>query len=791
MKYSILIFFITFCCYQVHAQNYTISGQVKEANSQEAVIGCIVTDGKNGVSTNSYGFYSFSGPKGGDRTIIYQFLGYKSQSIAITSVKDTVINIFMERDDKLLSEVTVENTESNLLHKRIGIINVPVSFIKKQPALLGESDLMKSLQQFAGIQSSAEGKSDLTVRGGSPDQNLILLDGVHIYNTNHVFNFVSIFNTDALNNVTLYKSGFPARYGGRLSSVVDITTKDGNKERLTGSATVGILSAKFNLECPIIKDRTSLFVSARRSYMDLYLPQIQDWLSDDDSNEENISNFYFYDLNTKLHHKLNDKMSVYIMAYNGKDKLTSETENTNNNHKIDNYTNKQDWEWGNTIISTKLNWIVTQNLFMNTKLSYNQYYYNTNIHKQHTSEEDANNKITDKLNYDSGIKDYSGDINFEFIPSNNHYIRTGIIFTSHNFKPEVIFKTSDESKSSISSDRVEAQEYSLYAEDEWDIIRKFKLNAGLRFTAFHVKQKTYSSINPSLSLRYLLSDKISIKAGYNIMEQNIHLLSNNSLLLQTDLWLPATDKVKPMQSTQYSVGFYYRHSNNFNISLETYYKDMKDVIEYKDGATYVGMSESWTEKVEAGKGRAYGVELSTEGKIGKTTGTLSYTLAKTERKFNKINFGEWFPAKYDRRHSINLGISHQLNNKIDLIANLTFTSGEMITIPLMSAVIPHIPDSQGDESLPISQLDHRNNYRMPANHRLDVGLNYSNGKTKKRYGKWNFSIYNAYNHMNTFRIFDSKEVIGKADDGSIIYKDQLKKITLFPILPSVSYTYHF
>lgn len=788
MKCSILVLLIAFCSYQINAQNYTISGQIKEVDSQEAVIGCIITDGKDGVSSNSYGFYSFSVPSGKDKTITYQFLGYKSKNIQINIAKDTIINISLERDEKLLSEVIVENTANSLLDKRIGVINVPISFIKKQPALLGESDLMKSLQQFAGIQSTAEGKSDLTVRGGSPDQNLVLLDGVPIYNTSHVFNFLSIFNTDALNNVTVYKSGFPARYGGRLSSVIDITTKDGNKERFTGSATIGILSAKFNLECPIIKNRTSLFISARRSYMDLYLPQIQKWINDDNSNEENISNFYFYDLNAKLHHKLNDRVSVYIMAYNGRDKLTSETEN---NYKIDNYTNKQDWKWGNTILSTKLNWIISRNLFLNTKLSYNQYYYNTSVHKQHILESDGNKKITDKLQYDSGIKDYSGDINLEFIPSNNHYIRSGLIMTLHKFNPEVIYKTSDDSKSDISSDRLDAQEYSLYVEDEWDIIRRFKLNVGVRFTAFHVKKRTYSSINPSLSLRYLLTDKTSFKAGYNIMEQNIHLLSNNSLLMQTDLWLPATDKVKPMRSTQYSVGFYYKHSKNFNFSVETYYKDMENVIEYKDGTSYVGISESWTDKVEAGKGRAYGVELSAEGKIGKTTGTLAYTLAKTERKFDKINFGAWFPAKYDRRHSINLGINHQLNTKINLIANWTYISGDMITIPLMSAVIPNIPDSQGENSLPVSQLDHRNNYRIPSNHRLDIGLNYSNRKSNVRYGEWNFSIYNVYNHMNTFRIFVSKDAVGKANDGSIIYKDQLKKVTLFPIIPSVSYTYHF
>lgn len=411
----------------VQAQSYTVSGYISDSETKEVIIGASVFDqiSQNGCISNKYGFFSLKIPQENVH-IVSSFVGYEPAEFDFTLTKDTTINIQFTLKAYEIGEITVKasGVHSRLESAGLGVLNVSIAMIKNTPALLGESDLMKSLQFIPGVQNTSEGKSDLSVRGGTPDQNLVLLDGIPVYNTNHVFGFLSIFNTDALKNVTLYKSGFPARFGGRLSSVIDITTKDGNKERFGGSATLGLLAAKVSLEGPIVKDRTSFTFSARRSFADLYMGKLQEINEDEDNTTK--TNFFFYDLNAKLHHKLSGRTSLYLMAYNGRDKLENITREEPGENVL-NSTTQQDWAWGNTIVAGKLNHVFRPNLFVNTTLAYNHYQYTTLLDKRYTyiDEEEIEQKAFNRLDYNSGINDYTLSIDAEYTPLDNHYFRGG------------------------------------------------------------------------------------------------------------------------------------------------------------------------------------------------------------------------------------------------------------------------------------------------------------------------------------------------------------------------------
>jgi outer membrane receptor for ferrienterochelin and colicin len=797
MKWKLTGFAFFFCfMVPLYAQNYAVSGYVRDAETGETLIGCSVyeKESNKGCFSNAYGFYTLTLPKG-KGIVSYSFLGYESQAVSIDLAKDTTIQVYLTPVSTELSEVVISKT-AKLKDMRLGIIEIPLSQIKNTPALLGETDLMKSLQFVPGVQNTSEGKSDISVRGGSPDQNLILLDGIPVYNPNHVFGFLSVFNTDALKKVTLYKSNFPARFGGRLSSVVDVTTKDGNKERFSGSATIGLPTFKFNVEGPIVKDRTSFTFSARRTYMDLLADAINKWFIKDDS--QSSANFFFHDLNAKIHHKIDDRTFFYLSAYNGNDKLEQKTAGIEDRKTAHNASTEK-WDWGNTIVSGKLSRIFSPNLFFKGSITYNRYSFRINTDDSYINANDSLGVQQASRNFlfSSGIKDYSVSGDFEYTPAYNHAVKFGTAFTFHDFNPEVISLTS-KSDTLIVADNtprhVYSRESALYAEDDWDISQKMSLNAGLRFSLFNVDNKTYVATDPRLSLRYLLTEKLALQAGYSLMQQYVHLLSSNSVTLQTDLWVPVTEKVKPMQSSQYSAGVFYELSEWVFLSLEAYGKDMWNVIEYKDGISYTGVSAGWESKVEAGIGRAYGLEFSAEKREGRLTGILSYTLSKSERKFDNINFGEWFPAKYDRRHVLNVLLSYKINNKFDFTAAWTSHSGDRITLPMMTYVHPYVPDANVFPYLPeydgrgfdLLELDHRNNYRMADYHRLDLGINYTFARKKNRYSVLNLSIYNACNRMNPYKIIMESDLDENKD-----YIHKLKQITLFPIIPSLSYTYHF
>ncbi|MDD4645349.1 MAG: TonB-dependent receptor plug domain-containing protein, partial [Bacteroidales bacterium] len=635
-----------------------------------------------------------------------------------------------------------------------------------------------------------EGTSGIYVRGGGPDQNLILLDGVPVYNANHLFGFFSVFNPDAIQSVKMITGGFPARFGGRLSSVLDIRMRDGNNKKFSAEGSVGIISSKLTLEGPIVNEKTSFIVSARRTYIDLLAQPIIRLATLNESEKINAG-YYFYDLNTKINHKFSDKSRLFLSAYSGRDKAYMHTTDKGGSD-----TERYQWKadaglgWGNLTAALRWNYIITPKLFSNTTITYSRYNFITSAMEQ----EKKNDHVTSKFDYEyiSGINDWAGKIDFEYLPDPNHTIRFGYNQIYHTFKPGVnVFSIQDsenfEIDTTFGNKNINAHEGAIFAEDDWNISPRLKANIGLHFSGFKVQDSIYTSLQPRISLRYLLNEKMSLKAAYSTMSQYIHLLTNSTIGLPTDLWLPSTQKIKPERAVQYALGLVYELNDEIEISVEGYYKEMSNLIEYKEGASFFSFSDDWQDKIDFGKGRAYGFEVLARKQLGKTSGWIGYTLSWSERKFDNISFGEWFPYRYDRRHDISIVVNQQLTDKIDIGLTWVYSSGNAVTLPLekytsLSSIWANTYYSYFNG---IEAFDHRNSYRMPAYHRLDVGINFR--KTKK-WGErvWSFGAYNAYNRKNAF-------YLAFATDYEVTKGPQkvLKQYSLFPIIPSVSYSFKF
>ena len=795
---------------------FTISGYMTDATSSETLIGANILESHSrlGTITNPYGFYSITIPEG-EAQLSFSYLGYTTQSHSIRLNRDTVLNVKM-KDNTLLQEVVVlsDKAETGIMATHMGATEIPMAQIKHTPSILGEADVMKAIQLMPGVQAGVEGSAGLYVRGGGPDQNLILLDGVPVYNVDHLFGFFSVFTPEAVKKVTLFKSSFPARFGGRLSSVVDVRTNDGDMKKYHGTISVGLLTSKINFEGPIIKDRTSFNISARRSYFDLlmkpFMPKDQKF------------SYYFYDVNAKINHKFSDNNRLFLSFYNGKDHFTSNIKEFGTDDKVT-MDDTSKMNWGNTIVSARWNHIFNNKLFSNTTAAYSHYNLNMSSTSRYNLSDQENNY---KADYTSGIRDWSYQIDFDYNPVPSHHIKFGAGYLYHSFRPEVStakvnnkgenIPTQDTVYNSIANSRIYAHEVSAYIEDNFDLTSRLRMNAGLHFSMFHVRSKSYFSIQPRISLRYQLLRDIALKASYTQMSQYVHLLSSTPLSMPTDLWVPVTNKIRPMKSQQYSLGGYYTGIRGWEFSVEGYYKNMKNVLEYKDGVSFFGSSTGWEDKVEMGLGRSMGIEFMAQKNVGKTTGWVAYTLAKSDRKFAKggINNGERFPYKYDRRHNINLTVNHKFSERIDVSASWTFASGGTATIAeeTTSVIRPadgagsgfgggygYYPAPEAQSSLigfPNGEADyiaHRNNYRLPSSHRLNLGINF-NKKTRHGMRTWNISIYNAYNAMNpTFVYRKVKSETQQLPDGSWIttQKPYIKKTTILPCIPSVTYTYKF
>lgn len=773
-------------------RKFTISGYIIDDVSKETLIGANVIEKlqNRGTVTNPYGFYTITLPEGETR-LNFSYLGYSTQQHTFKLQRDTILNIYLSTDNMLEEVVIVsDRTETGITSTHTGALDIPITQIKNTPVILGESDAMKTIQLMPGVQAGVEGSAGLYVRGGSPDQNLILLDGVPIYNVDHVLGFFSVFTPEAIKKVTLFKGSFPARFGGRLSSVIDVRTNDGDMNAYHGSVTLGLLATKLNVEGPICKDRTSFNISLRRSYLDLVT---RPFMSDDTKVA-----YYFYDINAKINHKFSDKNRLFLSIYHGKDHLDTKIKD----EWSDTFTkDNTDINWGNTIFALRWNNILNNKLFSNTTIAYNQYRMKVD------SESFMEYKHTQEFygsNYNSGIQDVSAQIDFDYTPTPRHHIKFGGNFIHHKFRPEVMTSRissingeikEDSTYRSISNSRIHANEFSVYAEDNFDLSSALRTNIGVHVSAFNVQGKTYFSLQPRFSARWQLNKDVVLKGAYSQMSQYINLLTSAPISMPTDLWVPVTKSIKPMQAYQYSLGAYYTGLKGWEFSVEGYYKNMKNILEYKDATRYIGSSSSWESKVEMGKGRSYGVEFMAQRTVGKTTGWISYALAKSDRIFTKggINDGKRFPYKYDRRHQVDLIVNHKFNNRIDIGASWQFASGGTTTIAQEKTnIIRPYEDGQAIEEK--DYVDSRNNYRLPASHRLNLGINFHK-KTKRGMSTWNFSIYNVYNAMNpTFIHKTYKTVVDPSNNNSYYnYKIQpvLKKLTILPCIPSISYTYKF
>jgi len=795
-KYLLIITVFLLLSIVTFSQKHTISGYVENVESGEKLAGAVVyvSDTPNlGTTTNTYGYFSLTIPDMKAK-IIASYIGYASQVLDIDLNKDISINFALSPENEI-EEVEIIATKTEAEKTEMGKIDVSIKTIQKIPALLGEVDVLKAIQLLPGIQSGTEGTSGFYVRGGGPDQNLILLDGVPVYNASHLFGFFSVFNADAISNVSITKGGFPARYGGRLSSVLDIRMKEGNMKKFRGSATTGLISSKIMFEGPIIKDKTSFIISARRTYIDILSWPIQKMAikiankDNPDNNFSTKSGYYFWDINAKINHKFSDKDRIFLSVYTGKDKAYSY-----NTDKWQEFNDKfnSDLHWGNITSSFRWNHIIGKKLFSNATLTYSKYKFGIDLLER--SEDTKKNTFEEfSFAYNSGIEDWAAKIDFDYSPIPNHNIKFGTNYTYHTFSPGV-----QAIKMAIDTVKVEeiygnsniyAHEYYAYVEDEMKVFKNFKTNIGFHYSGFYVSDTLYQSYQPRVSLRYLITPKWSVKAAYTEMAQYLHLLTNTSIGMPTDLWLPVTNNIKPQISTQYAFGSAYSYKG-FDFSIEAYYKTMANMIEYKEGASFIDgideegtTSRAWENKIETdGKGTSYGIEFLVKKNIGKTTGWIGYTWSKTDRQFSNVSFGEPFPYTYDRRHDIGIVVTHKFNDKIDIGATWVYGTGNAIALSLeryrgleTSTIFYEYNENT------VNHIEKRNNFRMPAYHRLDFGINF---RKQKKYGQrtWSVGAYNVYNRKNHFYLR-----FGRDENGD----RTLYQYSLFPIIPSISYKYDF
>ncbi len=744
------------------AQHITYSGYISDKKSGERLIGAVVyiPQLQAGAASNTFGFYSVSIPAGTDSVELkVSYVGYTTWSEKVSTAQNLSLNIELA-ETKELNEVVVTSARKDAIQEntQMSAIDLPVQTIKSLPAFMGEPDIMKAIQLLPGVQGGNEGTSGLYVRGGSPDQNLILLDGVPVYNASHLFGFFSVFNADAISNVEVIKGGFPARYGGRLSSVIDINMKEGDKNQIHGEGGIGIIASRLTLEGPIKKSKSSFMVSGRRTYIDaLIAPFIHG---------DTKGGYYFYDLNGKANFTLGKKDHLYISGYFGSDKfyISDKSSDLGNSSTF-----KSSIQWGNITAVARWNHEFGPRLFGNLTTYYSKY-------KFQVSEENSStdNGITSSFlsKYNSGIYDIAAKYDLDYYLNPRNTIRAGIGVIAHTYTPGA--QTSKENNNGVSKDTTLGQkiiystETDAYIEDDIRLSSLLKANIGLHLGGFKVRDKFYNSVQPRVALRYLINERMSAKASYVQMNQYINLLSNSSIGLPTDLWVPSTDKIAPQLSRQGAAGIAYTYPKGYEVSLEGYYKTMDNVIEYKEGASFFNSTTNWEDKVEVGKGRSYGAELFVQKKKGKFTGLFGYTLSWSNRTFANLNNGQTFPYKYDRRHDIKMAGVYKLSDRIELSAEWVYGTGNSMTLPVGYYVGP-----DGNE---VTIYGNKNGYTMPAYHRADVSIRFTK---EKRWGtrSWILGAYNVYNRQNPFFIYEDAGVY--------------KQVSLFPLIPSLSYQFKF
>jgi hypothetical protein len=768
MKKLLITVFLLFTTFTIlHSQNYTISGIVKDSISKETLIGAnIKINAATQIQTNRYGFFTFKTTNTTTELSI-SYIGYETLKKNITVRQDTSFTVELIPQSTELLEVKIKSdNDQSFLSNVPGSLKLPTVYVKNMPALLGENDILKTLQTMPGVQGGAEGTVNLNVRGGSSDQNAILLDGVPLYNVNHLFGFISVFNTDVLANIDFYKGYMPSNFSGRVSSVLDVSIREGNNKSIKKELNISPISSKFSIEGPIIKDKASFLFSGRRTWIDALIGGVSRF-----SNSNNLPSYGFYDLNSKINYNINEKQKIFLAYYGGRDSFKNTT-----NDGISKTSYK--FNWGNESLSLRYVNMLNKNTFLNSILYFTKYQFKV-INEINNENQQFSNVVSSNI-FDLGMK-IEVDKSFR----KNLQSKYGLHLVNHSFNPNIqqfsgANVVTNETRSSIQK----VIEGAFFIENNFHLSKKVGLNLGINQSIYYVN-KTYYNPEPRLAINLNLDSASSIKFSYNYLSQYLHLLTNSTLNLPTDLWVPITDKIPPIRSNNFSIGYYYT-LESYQFVLESYYRKMKNLIDYQEGTSFLNdLSSKWYDKVTIGQGDSYGLEFFLRKTEGNSSGWISYTLSKTNRKFEEINKGATFPFRYDRRHNLNIVLIQKINLRNQLSANFSFNSGATLTIPVGKYSGAQIPISQSDKTVnenlnyffnELSFVPNRNNFRMPDYHRLD--FSYKNSKSKnKGIRTWVFSIYNVYNKKNTFYVFFDK---GK-----------LRQMTLFPIIPSISYEYRF
>ncbi len=774
MKRSILAFLSLFIAFGAIAQKkYSISGYIKNVENGEELIGATVgvKELSLGTAANVYGFYSLTLPEG-TYDVTYSFVGFTSQTVTIELNQDITKDMELIESSSALKEVVVtgEQEDGNVSDVGMSVEKLEIEQVKKIPALMGEVDVIKAIQLLPGVQTVGEGGSGFYVRGGGVDQNLILLDEANVYNASHLMGFFSVFNPDVIKDLQLYKGGIPSQYGGRLSSVLDIRMKDGNSKKFQAQGGIGTISSRLTVEAPIIKDRSSFVVSARRTYADLFLK-----LSKNPGLKE--SKLYFYDMNLKANYKIDDNNKIFLSGYFGRD--------------VFGFGDVFEMNWGNATGTLRWNHIFNSKLFLNTSVIFSNYDY---LLGQPSG--------VDGFTWTSNIRDKYAKFDFNYFLNPNNTIRFGLHTAYHNFDPGMAVGTDESIFEQFGTSETNALDHAIYIGNEQDIGSRIKATYGLRFSVFqnigpgtvysydsnyqvsdtneYGKREiynTYMGLEPRAGIKYGINDESSVKASYNRTRQYIQLASNSTSASPLDIWFPSSPNVKPQIADQVAVGYFRNFKNNmFEASVETYYKKMSNAIDFKDHAVLL-LNPHLEGELRFGNAYAYGAEFLLRKQKGKLTGWLSYTLARSEKEIEAINNGNRYPTKYDKTHDIAVVMAYEISKRWEASVNWVYSTGSAVTMPTgrmeyMGMIIPVYSD--------------RNAERLPAYHRLDLAVTLK-GKEKegKRFtGDWVFSVYNAYNKANAFSInFRQSETDPNVTQAEMMY--------LFGIVPAVTYNFRF
>ena len=751
----------------------TVSGFVRDAKTGESLTGATIFPSgntKTGISTNSYGYFSLTLPVG-KCSLIVQFMGYKTKTIPVDLVDNMKISVDMEEESIALKEITItaEKSNNNVVRSEL-ISKINVREIQNIPVILGEKDILKTIQLLPGVTPAGEGNAGFYVRGGGVDQNLILLDEAPVYNPSHLLGFFSTFNSDAIKDITLYKGGFPAEYGGRLSSVVDIKMNEGNSKQFHVSGGIGLIASRLAIEGPIVKNKGSFMIAARRTYADVFLRLLPGKGIDSTARK---STLYFYDLNMKANYQLTSRDRIYFSCYLGRDNF--------------NLGGIVGLNWGNVTATARWNHIISDKMFSNTSVIFNKYSYNFNV---------AVGSQT--LKVVSQIKDWNLKEDLHYYLNANNTIKLGFNSIYHTFVPSKVDSTVFFRVRSV--DNRYALENAVYISDDQTITPHLKATYGLRYSLFssigpgtvytydqvadvidsatYPKGKifsTYGGLEPRVLLDYIINDSSSVKLSYARTRQYIHLLSNTTSTTPFDLWVPSNINILPEIADQYTIGYFRNFRNNmFETSIEVYYKTMKNQIDYRNGANLI-LNNKVESQLIFGNGWAYGAEFLIRKKYGKLTGWISYTLSKTKRKFPDINNGAAFLAKQDRPNNLAIVAMYELNPKITFSATWVYISGNVVTFPSGRYEV--------DGNL-VPYYTERNGYRMPDYHRLDLGLTWQRKKSAKFESDWNFSVYNVYGRENAYAINFQQDPNNPA-------KMQAVQLSLFRFVPAITYNFKF